>query len=127
MARLLSLYAMVGSLIMAPLALGATGNGAFAIKGVGLMSCAQYVQDSSDPKLTYVVAGCKPWNRSVFVDVISRFDGNWVFIADRSELTIERLRELDPRYVFFLHWSWLVPAEITEAFECVGFHMTDVP
>jgi methionyl-tRNA formyltransferase len=33
----------------------------------------------------------------------------------------------EPRYVFFLHWSWLVPEEIWSRHECVCFHMTDVP
>ena len=37
------------------------------------------------------------------------------------------MREMDPKYIFFLHWSWIVPQEITDEFECVCFHMTDVP
>jgi methionyl-tRNA formyltransferase len=45
----------------------------------------------------------------------------------RDELTIERLRAFDPRYVLFPHWSWRIPPTIYEAFECVIFHMTDVP
>ncbi|MDD5306756.1 MAG: methionyl-tRNA formyltransferase [Deltaproteobacteria bacterium] len=53
--------------------------------------------------------------------------GHWTFIGDEAELSIVRLRMLKPRYVFFLHWSMLVPLEITREFECVCFHMTDVP
>ena len=75
----------------------------------------------------YVVAGCKPWNRRVFDDVISRFPGQWHYISATEELTVKKLREIAPRYVFFLHWSWIVPAEILDEFECVCFHMTDVP
>jgi methionyl-tRNA formyltransferase len=37
------------------------------------------------------------------------------------------LREPEPRYVFFPHWSHRIPAEIYGNFECVIFHMTDVP
>ena len=40
---------------------------------------------------------------------------------------MEEVRLLDPRYIFFLHWSWMVPAEIVNKYECVCFHMTDVP
>lgn len=75
----------------------------------------------------YVVAGCKSWNRRVFKDVISKFPGCWLYIGDREKLTIDHIRELAPRYVFFLHWSWKIPAEILEEFECVCCHMTDVP
>ena len=34
---------------------------------------------------------------------------------------------LNPRYIFFLHWSWIVPAEIINRYESVCFHMADVP
>ena len=44
-----------------------------------------------------------------------------------AELTAARLAELKPRYVFFPHWSWTIPAEIYENYECVVFHMTDLP
>ena len=76
---------------------------------------------------TFVVAGSKPWNRQVFDTSISRNQGRWVFLKDREELTADRLAELAPRYVFFLHWSWMVPSPIIDEFECVCFHMTDLP
>lgn len=50
-----------------------------------------------------------------------------VLITDKTKLTYERLRKLNPRYVFFPHWSWIIPPEIYEHFECVVFHMTDLP
>lgn len=76
---------------------------------------------------TYVVIGSKPWNRRVFDERLSRLPGCWSFIARREELTSEALRTLRPRYVFFLHWSWKVPEAVVREFECVCFHMTDVP
>jgi methionyl-tRNA formyltransferase len=78
-------------------------------------------------EVTYVVAGRHPWNRFAFDEVVADLPGQWVFLADRFELTEDRLTDLDPRYVFFLHWSWLVPDAITDRWECVCFHMTDVP
>ncbi|MEZ4639845.1 MAG: hypothetical protein R2873_36030 [Caldilineaceae bacterium] len=75
----------------------------------------------------YVVAGYKPWNRRVFDEIISRYPGNWRYIDQAASLTCDALRPLEPRYVFFLHWSWKVPADLLDEFECVCFHMTDVP
>jgi len=37
------------------------------------------------------------------------------------------VQTLSPHYIFVLHWSWKVPAQIVNQFECVCFHMTDVP
>jgi methionyl-tRNA formyltransferase len=79
------------------------------------------------PGDTYVVAGRHPWNREAFEARVADLPGTWVFVAEKDELTEERLAELDPRYVFFLHWSWIVPDTITRRWECVCFHMTDVP
>jgi len=76
---------------------------------------------------TYVVAGSKPWNRRVFERRLRQLPGQWHFVGAREELTAARLDELAPRYVFFLHWSWRVPDEIVARFECVNFHMTDLP
>ena len=76
---------------------------------------------------TFLVAGSKPWNRRVFNETLRSLPGAWTFVATQEELTAERVRILRPRFVFFLHWSWKVPEEIINDFECVCFHMTDVP
>ena len=71
--------------------------------------------------------GCRPWNRRLFDEVIGKYQGEWHYIGSREELTVQKIREIDPRLLFFLHWSWKVPDEIVNGFECVCFHMTDVP
>jgi methionyl-tRNA formyltransferase len=75
----------------------------------------------------YLVAGCKPWNRRAFEEVIRRFPGEWEFVGSPEELTREKVRKIKPRFIFFLHWSWKVPEEIVSRHECVCFHMADVP
>lgn len=76
---------------------------------------------------TYVVAARRPWNSAAFSRHRDRLPGEWHFFSNAKDLTPELLARLQPRYVFFPHWSVKVPAEIYEAYECVCFHMTDVP
>ena len=76
---------------------------------------------------TYIVADARPWNRELFDRRICGLAGRWEFIDRRDALTPQRVADLDPRYLFFLHWSWMVPPSITDRYECVNFHMTDVP
>lgn len=76
---------------------------------------------------TYIVAGTKPWNRQVFDEIIASYPGKWHFISRPKDLTPETVSDLSPRYIFFLHWSWKVPAAIVNNYECICFHMTDVP
>ena len=78
-------------------------------------------------KPVYIVAGCKPWSRQAYDELIVHYPGHWLYVGAKNELDLETVRQLNPRYIFFLHWSWMVPAEIVKDFECVCFHMADVP
>lgn len=82
---------------------------------------------SIEEKCVYIVAGSKPWNRKVFDEVISKLPGKWYFVSSPQELTLDSVKRINPRYIFFLYWSWKVPDEIINNYECVCFHMTDVP
>jgi methionyl-tRNA formyltransferase len=75
----------------------------------------------------YIVAGSRPWNRQLFDRELKKLPGIWEFAADSNALS-ELLSSGDvPRYLFFLHWSVRVPEEVFTRYECVCFHMTDVP
>jgi len=73
----------------------------------------------------YVLAGQRPWNRAVFDEVVDTVPGRWSFASTTDELDSQLADR--PRFAFFLHWSELVPEEVTSSTECVCFHMTDVP
>lgn len=83
------------------------------------------VTDNANP--TYIVCGCRSWNRQIYLDTLQHYPGRWHYIDSPSQLTTHWLGQIRPRYIFFLHWSWIVPAEIHRAYECICFHMTDVP
>lgn len=52
---------------------------------------------------------------------------DFYYINQKEELTAELLNKLHPRYVFFPHWSYKIPPEIYNNFECIIFHETDLP
>jgi methionyl-tRNA formyltransferase len=75
----------------------------------------------------YTVCAVKPWNVEAFRQHTPKLPGSWQMIEDPAQLTLDVLAARSPRYVFFPHWSWRVPDEILSQYECVCFHMTDVP
>lgn len=77
--------------------------------------------------IRYVVATIKPWMLMEYEKRVGAFSGNWTLLNQPTELTLQQLDEISPRYIFFPHWSWRVSEEILDKFECVCFHMTDVP
>ena len=76
---------------------------------------------------TYIVATIRPWNIRIFEDTIRHLPGRWELVTHPSELTLETIRRLAPRFVFFPHWSQRVPREILDSAECICFHETDLP
>jgi methionyl-tRNA formyltransferase len=44
-----------------------------------------------------------------------------------GELNYSYLETITPEIIFFPHWSWFIPEEIYTQFECIVFHMTDLP
>lgn len=51
-----------------------------------------------------------------------------IFIMQtKEELNSDKLRQLKPDYIFFPHWSDIIPKEIYETYTCIVFHMTDLP
>ena len=66
-------------------------------------------------------------SNNMYDDIYNDLPENFIFINDHNELSYELLKEMKPKYVFFPHWSYLIPAEIYSNFNCVIFHMTDLP
>lgn len=76
---------------------------------------------------TYLVTTLKHWNIRNFHEVIKLYPGAWHLITEPSELSIENVRNIAPKYIFFPHWSHIVPNSIIENVDCICFHMTDLP
>jgi len=77
-------------------------------------------------KIEYIVAAKGDWNRKSFEKYSKKIPGHWLFCSNPSELD-SLLKDTNPRYIFFPHWSWIVSEAILDNNECVCFHMTDLP
>lgn len=75
----------------------------------------------------YLVAGRHSWNRKHYSELSANLGNHWKFVANPDELDEAVSQSVKWEYIFFLHWSWKVPKDIYEKYECVCFHMTDVP
>jgi methionyl-tRNA formyltransferase len=77
--------------------------------------------------MKYVIACHKPWCIGLANRLKKVTGSQFTVINKEKQLVIEALDEFDPEYIFFPHWSYLIPDEIYSRYECVIFHMTDVP
>ena len=74
-----------------------------------------------------VIASARPWNRDMVEALEARTSWSFVPISNPDDLTFERLSTIAPRFVFFPHWSHRIDEAVYQKFECIMFHMTDLP
>lgn len=74
----------------------------------------------------YIIATIKKWNIDNYNKYFGKKSG-FDLIDNKRDLTFAKIKKINPKYIFFPHWSWIIPDEIWSNFECVVFHMTDLP
>ena len=77
--------------------------------------------------MRYVIATSRIWHEELAVKLSAATGKEFILINSKEDLTVQQLKKIRPRHVFFPHWSYKIPASVYESFECVIFHMTDVP
>ena len=75
----------------------------------------------------YILLTPKTWHTTLFRELSAEKPEEWLHIEQKDDFTFEKLREINPQYVFIPHWSYIIPKEIFENYTCVVFHMTDLP
>ena len=74
-----------------------------------------------------IVISNKVWHKRLAELVGIASGEDLLFITSKELVTREYLSQYKPEYVFFPHWSDIIPADVYENFTCIIFHMTDLP
>lgn len=77
--------------------------------------------------MSYIIASSSVWRPSLPENLSNRTGLKFISITRKEDLTPQTLETMSPRYIFFPHWSYIIPSEVFEKYECIIFHMTDVP
>lgn len=80
-------------------------------------------------RMRIIIATIKSWNIARAQELQKQYQGvhEIVLYTQKEELTVNNVRDFNPDYILLPHWSYFIPNEITENWECVVFHMTDLP
>jgi len=76
---------------------------------------------------TYLLVTEKAWHDELFSTLSNSSNAKWIRIKTREAFNREDIASLAPDKIFIPHWSHVIPADIYENFECIVFHMTDLP
>jgi len=70
----------------------------------------------------------KKWHLDLFESCKSKLpEYNFILIKNNKEFNIHNVKKINPSKIFIPHWSFIIPNEIHSKFECILFHMTDLP
>jgi len=77
-------------------------------------------------KYRAIICTSKSWLPNEYYHSLIR-ECELFFITKKADLYSEVINKYRPNYIFFPHWSYIIPKEIYENSNCVIFHMTDLP
>lgn len=76
-----------------------------------------------------IIATVKTWNIEKAQELQRKNLGKHEIqiIERREDLKADWLLLFKPDFIFFPHWSYMIPEYVYEKYNCVVFHMTDLP
>ena len=75
----------------------------------------------------YVVLSEKSWNSLLVSELSLQTNDDWVLISNKKDFNLENLKKINPDKIFIPHWSYIISELIFNSYECIVFHMTDLP
>lgn len=76
----------------------------------------------------FLIVSEKSWHQDFVEKLSCQFPVHtFALINKKEDFTIERIKNISPQKIFIPHWSYLIDTSIYESFDCVVFHMTDLP
>jgi methionyl-tRNA formyltransferase len=76
----------------------------------------------------YIILSEKYWHIDLFNNLKNKFKKDeWVLISTKADFILDKLKKINPNKIFIPHWSYIIPENIFSAYECILFHMTDLP
>jgi methionyl-tRNA formyltransferase len=77
--------------------------------------------------MSYVLASDRPWCAGAYKRLQTKLEVKFYNIESKSQLNNKDLDTIKPKKIFFPFWSSYIPNSIYNKYECIIFHMTDLP
>lgn len=77
---------------------------------------------------TIVILSNKTWHSDLTENLSKKFEQfDFILINDQKHFSYSKIKKINPYKIFIPHWSNIIPEKIYLNFDCVLFHMTDLP
>ena len=76
--------------------------------------------------MVYLFCAYRDWSLKLYEKLLD-VDDNFVLIKSPKKLTNSFVKKLNPEFIFFPDWSWIIPKKITDNYKCVCLHESNLP
>jgi len=76
--------------------------------------------------MVYIFCAYRDWSFNLYKKLSNKYK-NVVLVNSPKKLTARYVKRINPEFIFFPDWSWIVPEEIVNNFKCVCFHESNLP
>ena len=76
--------------------------------------------------MNYVYCAYRAYSINVFKKLKKKYK-NFVLIDSNDKLALSKIKKINPKFIFFPDWSWIVSDEIIKNFHCVCIHESNLP
>ena len=76
--------------------------------------------------MVYLFCAYRDWSLKLYEKLLG-IDDNFVLIKSPKKLTNSFVKKLNPEFIFFPDWSWIIPKKITDNYKCVCLHESNLP
>ncbi len=79
-------------------------------------------------KKTNIIVSEKKWHKEMYLEIKRNIKvSDWILIENKETFNVDFLKKFDIEKIFIPHWSSLIHESIYNKYECIVFHMTDLP
>ncbi len=76
--------------------------------------------------MNYVFCAYREYSFDIYKK-LKKHHRNFFLIKDPKKLTLKKIKKINPKYIFFPDWSWIIPNEIIDNYKCICFHESNLP
>jgi methionyl-tRNA formyltransferase len=76
--------------------------------------------------MVYLFCAYRDWSIKLYEKLSIKYD-NFILLNSPKKLTFSFVTKLNPEFIFFPDWSWIIPKKITSNYKCICFHESNLP
>ena len=76
--------------------------------------------------MVFLFCAYRDWSIKLYEKLSKKHD-NFILLDSPKKLTFSFVKKLNPEFIFFPDWSWIIPEKITSNYKCVCFHESNLP